>query len=639
MRHTKTERDKPLILIADDDITVRLLASEYLQASGFEVVEAEDGAQALDDFVHFEPDAVVLDVQMPLLNGFETCTAIKSMPEGANTPILMMTALEDVGAIDNAYRAGANEFTAKPVNWTVESHRLRNMIHAAESVKEIEFAKQEWEETFNAVDEIITIHSPDLRILAANDAAKRLAGNPDDGLVGRLCRDVFCGSDELCENCLLNQVLITGEKQAREQIDGCMNGVFLLSAFPVFDDTGTVSRLVHTAKDITERYQMQAELRRSQKMDAIGMLAGGLSHDFNNLLQVIIAYAAVISKEMRSESLAHEYLNELTEVALGGSDISRQLLTLARKDESKRRPLALNVEVEIVCSVLRRTVPQMIEIEYSLSPELGNINADSAQLEQVLMNLAVNAQHAMPEGGRLFIETKNITLDEAFCKLHPELSPGDYALLSVTDTGCGMDTETVKHIYEPFFTTRESQKGTGLGLTMVVGIIQKHDGLLLCESEPGKGTTFSIYLPVIDQEVEPEEELVNTEFIKGHGETILLVDDDIAIRNVGNIMLTHAKYKVLLAVDGEHALEVYKENRDQIDMVVLDLNMPRMGGEECLDHLLKLNPQLPVLIASGFPVTQTQRETLKSKARYITKPYHETQLLCEIHSILSGVEK
>jgi signal transduction histidine kinase/CheY-like chemotaxis protein len=437
----------------------------------------------------------------------------------------------------------------------------------------------------------------------------------------------------------LKQVFLTGEKQAMEQIDGCMPGVFLVAAFPVFDEAGKVSRVVHTAKDITESHRMQTELRRSQKLDAIGLLAGGLSHDFNNLLQVIIAYASVISKEMRSESLAHEYLNELTEVALGGSDISRQLLTLARKDESKKRPLALNVVLEIVCSVLRRTIPQMIEIEYSLAPELGNINGDSSQIEQVMMNLAVNAQHAMPEGGRLFIETRNVALDEDFCRQHPEVGPGNYARLSVTDTGCGMDQKTLEHIFEPFFTTRELEKGTGLGLTMVVGIIQKHDGVILCESEPGQGTTFSIYLPVIDQEVEEEEILVNMKSIKGQGETILLVDDDLAIRNVGSIMLTQAGYKVLLAVDGGHALEVYKENRDQIDLVVLDLNMPRMGGAECLDHLLELNPQLSVLIASGFPVTQAQRDDLLSKAGYITKPYHETQLLGEIHRILSTADK
>jgi two-component system cell cycle sensor histidine kinase/response regulator CckA len=639
MDRAKTRREKPLILIADDDITIRMLAVEYLQVSGFEVVEAENGAVALDEFMRLDPDAVVLDVQMPHLDGFEVCAAIKAMPTGANTPILMMTALEDVAAIHKSYQAGANEFTAKPVNWTVESHRLRNMIAAAESVKEIKFAKQEWEETFNAVDEIITIHSPDLRILAANDAAKKAAGNLEEGLVGRLCQDAFCASDETCATCLLKQVFLTGEKQAMEQIDGCMPGVFLVAAFPVFDEAGKVSRVVHTAKDITESHRMQTELRRSQKLDAIGLLAGGLSHDFNNLLQVIIAYASVISKEMRSESLAHEYLNELTEVALGGSDISRQLLTLARKDESKKRPLALNVVLEIVCSVLRRTIPQMIEIEYSLAPELGNINGDSSQIEQVMMNLAVNAQHAMPEGGRLFIETRNVALDEDFCRQHPEVGPGNYARLSVTDTGCGMDQKTLEHIFEPFFTTRELEKGTGLGLTMVVGIIQKHDGVILCESEPGQGTTFSIYLPVIDQEVEEEEILVNMKSIKGQGETILLVDDDLAIRNVGSIMLTQAGYKVLLAVDGGHALEVYKENRDQIDLVVLDLNMPRMGGAECLDHLLELNPQLSVLIASGFPVTQAQRDDLLSKAGYITKPYHETQLLGEIHRILSTADK
>lgn len=343
---------------------------------------------------------------------------------------------------------------------------------------------------------------------------------------------------------------------------------------------------------------------------------------------------------MKTESPAHEYLNELTEVALGGSDISRQLLTLARKEESKKRPLALNVVLEIVCSVLRRTVPQMIEIEYSLSPDLGNINADSSQIEQVVMNLAVNAQHAMPEGGRLFIETCNSTLDEAFCEDHPEAKPGTYAHLSISDTGCGMDLETMEHIFEPFFTTRNPDKGTGLGLTMVVGIIQKHEGIILCESKKGRGTTFSIYLPVIDQKVEAEEKQEATETSKGQGETILLVDDDIAIRNVGNIMLTHAGYQVLLAVDGEHALEVYQENQDQIDLILLDLNMPRMGGEECLEHVLAINPEQSILVASGFPATQAQRDYLTSKAGYITKPYHETQLLAEIHNILvNGVDR
>jgi CheY-like chemotaxis protein len=278
----------------------------------------------------------------------------------------------------------------------------------------------------------------------------------------------------------------------------------------------------------------------------------------------------------------------------------------------------------------------MVEIQLALSQDLATINADPTQIDQLLMNLAVNARDAMAEGGRLIFETANIMLDEEYASTHLDARPGQFVLLTVSDTGSGMDKDTLEHIFEPFYTTKGVGEGTGLGLAMVHGIVEQHEGHIKCYSEPGHGTTFKIYFPALVSD-EEKEETIERKMPRGGSETILLVDDEELIRDLGSKILKKAGYKVLTASDGEEAVGVYRERTEEISLVLLDMIMPGMGGKKCLETLLTVNPSVRVVIASGFSVDGPTKEALSAGAKgFVDKPYDIRQVLEVVRSVLDG---
>jgi PAS domain S-box-containing protein len=383
-------------------------------------------------------------------------------------------------------------------------------------------------------------------------------------------------------------------------------------------------------RDVTEQERLQRQLQHALKMEAVGTLAGGISHDFNNLLQAILGYAELLLMGKNNEKSGHRELEEILHAARRGRELTQQLLTFSRKVESKRRPIDLNRSVRQGRRLLARTIPKMIEIELHLADDLKIINADPVQVEQVLMNLAVNAKDAMPNGGKLIIATQNTELDEEYCKFHAGARPGEYGLLSVSDTGHGMDKQTLEHIFEPFYTTKQTGQGTGLGLATVYGIVKDHEGYIMCYSEPHKGTTFKLYLPVIQKAHDLQmQELRETEVqLKGGNETILLVDDERFIREFGADMLARYGYTVFTAGSGEEALELYEQRRETVDLVILDLIMPGMGGKRFLESLLQLDPEARVLIASGYMADEAIRKTIERGSKgFVRKPFHISEIL------------
>jgi PAS domain S-box-containing protein len=396
------------------------------------------------------------------------------------------------------------------------------------------------------------------------------------------------------------------------------------------------------ARDITERKKveeeresMQAQLRQAQKMEAVGTLAGGIAHDFNNILQAVQGYAELLILGKSIPRSGQQELEEIVRAAKRGAELTRQLLTFSRKVESRLRPTDLSREVVNVRRLLERTVPKMIKIELSLTSDLKIVNADPGQVEQVLVNLAVNAKDAMPEGGKLVIKTANITLDGKDCRLHRVARPGDYVQLTVSDTGHGIDEDTLEHIFEPFYTTKGPGQGTGLGLATVYGIVESHNGYITAHSRQGEGSTFKIYLPALDSGVESVQLDQNLAPLEGGTETILLVDDEESIRKLGCQILETFGYTVHLAADGESALERYREAKGQINLVVLDLIMPGMGGRRCLEELLKVDPEARIAITSGYSPEGPARETLINGARgFVSKPYEIAQMLREIRKVL-----
>jgi len=364
------------------------------------------------------------------------------------------------------------------------------------------------------------------------------------------------------------------------------------------DSQGEPESVFVVGQDITEQKQLEMHLRQSQKMEAIGQLAGGIAHDFNNLLTPIQGSVELLLETENLDNQTREYLESIRLASERAAGLTRQLRLFTRQDEAQRQPLDLNKFVRETSDLLGRSLARIISVRLELEEELWAVEADSSQISQVLINLGLNAQDAMESGGTLVLGTRNISLGALETRLSPGVRPGRYACLSVEDSGCGMSPETQARIFEPFFTTKKPGKGTGLGLSVVYGIVRAHNGFIEVHSEPGKGSRFDVYLPTTDLAVE-EKTRMDTALPAGT-ETILLVDDEEMIRRLGRRVLEKCGYTVLIATNGAEAITAYKKQGDNIDLVLLDVIMPQMNGQECLRRLQELDPEVKVLIATGF---------------------------------------
>lgn len=429
-----------------------------------------------------------------------------------------------------------------------------------------------------------------------------------------------------------------GAKESKElhlqyvRKDGQVLEVLLDSVVTEDPTWGTVN--LATIRDITQQMALEQRLREAQKMEAIGTLAGGIAHDFNNLLQIILGFSDLLLQGKDPSARDYAALHSVREAAGRGSALVNQILTFSRRVPSSPRPVDLNRAAENARELLSRTIPKVVIIELDLKESLAPVFADPGQIEQVLINLMLNAKDAMPEGGRILVATKDVTLDESYCHAYPEVQPGDYVVLTVSDTGQGMDKDVLDRIFEPFFTTKMPGEGTGLGLAIVFGIIKAHGGHISCHSVPGEGTTFHLYFPAMDLQVDADM-AASGEFPVLGTETVLLVDDEELIRNFATEVLSNAGYTVRTARDGAEAVEIFKESAKDIDLVVLDLLMPKMGGSQCLDELLQIDPEAKVLISSGYLIDQHTTMALKRKAKGIVKkPLKVSELLRAVRSIL-----
>jgi two-component system, cell cycle sensor histidine kinase and response regulator CckA len=401
------------------------------------------------------------------------------------------------------------------------------------------------------------------------------------------------------------------------------------------DHEGKPAGMLYVFRDNSERKQLEAQLIQAQKMEAVGTLAGGIAHDFNNNLQGIYACTEILLMGKEEDHPDFSKLKTIEKSAERAGNLTKQLLVFGRKVENKFEPVDLNHEIRQISNILERTIPKMIRIQLDLEENIRKIKADPGQLEQIMMNLGVNARDAMPDGGALTFKTEEVILDDKYCAANPIYKTGIYALLSVSDTGCGMKQEVLEHIFEPFFTTKKKGKGTGLGLSMVYGIVKNHGGNITCTSAPGIGTTFKIYFPVAEYLYENKIKNESGVLIKGNNETILLVDDEETNRELGKEILEGLGYKTITVSDGESALEYYRENKEGIDLIIMDLIMPGMGGSVCLNEILKFDREAKVIIASGFTSDKSTLDSLKYAAKdIISKPYNGKMMLKVIQSVL-----
>lgn len=390
---------------------------------------------------------------------------------------------------------------------------------------------------------------------------------------------------------------------------------------------------VHTHVE-KEKTRLEDQLRQAQKMEAIGQLAGGIAHDFNNLLQVINGHTDMAIEELPEDAEAREELEEVAKAGERAARLVGQLLAFSRRQIMKPENLDINDVIGALMKMLGRVIGEHIRIDFIPGHNLNIIHADRGMIEQVLMNLCVNARDAMPEGGALILETTNTIIDAEYCDMHPWAKTGKFVMFSVTDNGIGMDENTVNHVFEPFFTTKGKEKGTGLGLATSYGIVKQHNGIINVYSEPGRGTTFKVYLPV-SEELASASDTQTFKEVTGGTETILLAEDDQMVGHLTKNILERAGYTVLFAQDGEIAIEMFEENHDSIDMLLFDIVMPNLGGREAYDRIQQKRPNIPVLYTSGYSDGAIHTNfVLNENLTLVQKPFSRTDLLSSVRTVL-----
>ncbi len=407
--------------------------------------------------------------------------------------------------------------------------------------------------------------------------------------------------------------------------------------FPVTDRNARLVRVVAMIEDVTERQQLEEQLIQSQKMESIGLLAGGIAHDFNNILGGILGYASFVKSQVQKEEKIFPHIETIERSALRAAELTSQLLAFARGGKYVVGPMSLNDLIGETAELLRGTIEKNIHVDTRLDPAAPVIEADAAQMQQVLMNLCINARDAMPGGGTLTITTRRLKQPDAFLRTVPDMRRGAYLRLDITDTGFGIEKSIRGKIFDPFFTTKEKGKGTGLGLATVYGIVKNHGGVINVESEVGIGTTFSVYIPAVEQAI---RRAVTSEVrATGGRETILIVDDEETIRALVKDILEEKGYVVHGAADGSAAVALYREKGKSIDLVILDMTMPGMGGRETFEKLRELNPGVRVILSTGYTADERTRELLSSGVKaFVQKPYKMDELAAAVRKVLDRAE-
>ena len=493
---------------------------------------------------------------------------------------------------------------------------------------------QEFHGLLDAIPDSIMLLDKDLKVLWANKAVAGSVGETPEVLAGRFCYDLWHKRTTPCEGCPVVHSFESG-KPCNETLTSVDGRVWDIRTVPLIDERGSIARVIEVKRDITEHRKLEAQYLQAQKMESIGTLAGGVAHDFNNILSAIIGYGHVALMKMTEDDPLRLHIENMLEGADRAAHLTKDLLLFSRKQVSERKPVDMNKVIGQVEKFLKRVIGEDIICKKTVTEHPLTVFADSHQLEQVLMNLATNARDAMPRGGAFTVLTEDVNLNEDFTGAHGYGKPGAYAMITVSDTGKGMDEETRKRIFEPFFTTKEVGKGTGLGLAVVYGIIKQHDGFINVYSEPGKGTTFRIYLPLIAPETTEETAASQEEAPVRGTETVLVAEDDEALRKLSRTVLTEYGYTVIEAVDGEEAVKKFVENKDRIQLLLFDLIMPKMNGKEAYDEIRKIKPDMKVIFASGYaPDLVRQKASLENGAHLVFKPISPMQLLRKVRSVL-----
>ena len=678
------------VIVVDDIEANRYLLEALLRSHGCKVARAAQGAEALDLARLDPPDLIISDILMPVMDGFSLCREWRGDPQLADVPFVFYTATYTSPEDERlAMNLGADLFLIKPVEPDVLMPRLREVIAAhregrltrapqptdddranlvgynAALVRKLEDKTRELESLNRQLEQRVRERTTELE--AANRELQalshvgtwsselkpfgRLTWSPETHRIFGLPLEAFDGRLETFFALVHPDDLESVRTASRDawaglrplnvehrvlRAEGRVRWVHEQAELER-DAQGLPVRLVGIVRDITDQRVLSEQLRQAQKMEAVGQLAGGVAHDFNNLLTVVQGHSSLLLAMEGLPGSAAESVQQIGEAAERASTLTRQLLTFSRRQLLRLRPLDLNHVVAGMTRMLSRIVGEHITLRESLASTLPRVRADTGMMEQVIMNLVVNARDAMPKGGELSLQTSVADLDAAGAAQSPSARAGRYVVLQVSDTGTGIAPEHLPHIFEPFFTTKGVGHGTGLGLATVYGIVQQHQGWITIESQPGDGARFSIFLPVTEEVPEPAPTPTSVR-IPGGGETILVAEDEEALRKLVQNILGRHGYRVLVAENAAEALQVWRSAAGQVDLLLTDLVMPgELSGRELAEHLLRESPGLKVIFTSGYsPESLTPGDLSDTGTVFLQKPYRPEKLVLAVRECLDA---
>ncbi|MBI5589350.1 MAG: response regulator [Deltaproteobacteria bacterium] len=658
MTERKSNQILPLVLLVDDDATTRMLERASLEANGFRIEEAADGATAISIYSSLLPDVVLLDVLMPDMNGFEVCRQIRQNPKAAFTPILMLTGLGDTESIEQAFESGATDFITKPVNWTTLGHHVRYLLRSSQTAIKLRQSEEKFRFLAEMMDDIVWVLDRDFKITYVSQSIEKvLEFSPEERKRQTLEETMTPESFQRVQEIILEE-LRRDEKESSDpdrsvtfeveyyKKDG--STVWMEVIAKALRDTSGVWTGVHgVSRDISGRKRTEAlnteievQNRQLQKTESLNRMAGAIAHHFNNQFQAVMGNLELALNDLTQGKNPSLILTSALTAARKAVNVSVLMRTYLGLTNVEQEQMKLSDACRQSLPMLRAAMPKELIIETDFPSSEPEIRANGNQIQQVLGILVTNAREAIADG-RNAIHLTIKTVSGA--SIHParRLPIGwhprdtDYACLEVADSGCGIAENDIEKIFDPFFSTRFT--GRGLGLPVVLGIARAHGGAVTVESEPGKGSIFRVYFPVSSEEASLRPKKADPAPKMENGCTVLLVEDEEMVRNMARRMLTHLSFAVCEAKDGAEAVEVFQLNKDEIHCVLCDLTMPRMNGWETLAALRKLSPEIPVILSSGDNKASVMvGDHIERPHAFLQKPYQLKELDSVIRDVLAN---
>ncbi len=644
------------ILVVDDDLRYCRSLEALLDLNGFQIVTANSGQEAAEVFDRETLDLALLDVRMPDANGFDLLKRFKeSRP---SLPIIMLTANASIDAATDALRQGAYDYLRKPfehakllktIQNALEQQRLRNQNTTI--TRELARSQERYRYLVQNSPDIIYTLDESGCFSFISDSVSQLLGYQPDEVIGHHYTSLVARQDWSKAQWTFNErrtgnrattgieLRLVVKKPPRP--DAARNGHYRpieLKSTGLYtpverDSNNNFIGTYGVGRDISERKKLESQLQHAQRQEAMGRLAGGIAHDFNNLLMGIQGRASLLALELGPSHPQRDHIEAIEEYVRSAANLTKQLLGFARGGKYEVKPLNIDALLVTSAAMFGRTRKD-IQIHNRERADNPVVEVDKRQIEQVFLNIFINAWQAMPNGGHLYLESSVITYDDSSFR-HPELKNGAYAKASITDTGIGMDEATRQRVFDPFFTTKDKGRGTGLGLASAYGIIKNHGGMITVYSELGHGSTFNIYLPLTDKNV--QSEVVESGKVFKGTESVLIVDDEKMVVDVGEAMLKKLGYRVETVSGGEQAIARLKNGQASYDLIILDLIMPGMDGGKTFDGIREISPNMPVLLSSGYAMNGQAEGIIRRGCNgFIQKPFNIAELSRKLRTILDG---